>query len=98
MQHQDAEVSDITVVLRKECAEKLEETVEALRKHAMEIDETDPDNGVVSGTILADKLPHIKSWPCVEYVRVEFTYIADYPVGDARNQDAPDDAANDSED
>jgi hypothetical protein len=96
MEHRDAEVSDITVVLKAECAEKLDETVAALKGLGMEVEESDADNGVVEGTIDAGKLAEIKKWPCVEYVRVEFTYIADYPPGDARDKDgvetdAPDD-------
>ncbi|MDB5330073.1 MAG: hypothetical protein JWP03_1224 [Phycisphaerales bacterium] len=96
MEHQDAEVSDITVVLKAECAEKLDETVTALKGLGMEVEEVDDGNGVVEGTIDAGKLAAIKKWPCVEYVRVEFTYIADYPLGDARDKDgveadAPDD-------
>jgi hypothetical protein len=90
MEHQDAEVSDITVVLKAECAEKLDETVAALKKFGMEVEETDADNGVVEGTIDASKLAEIKKWPCVEYVRVEFTYVADYPPGDARDKDGRD--------
>ncbi len=98
MQHQDSQVSDITIVLKKECAEKIEETVNALRTLAMEIENTDPDNGVVEGTLAADHLPHIRTWPCVEYVRVEFTYIADYPPDDPRNLDPAEEGAEDSED
>jgi hypothetical protein len=92
MEHRDEEVSDVMVILKRECAEdKFDATVEALKKLAMEIDETDPDHGMVQGTICADKIDHVRKWPCVEYVRVDFTYIADYPVGDPRNKDEPDD-------
>ena len=87
MDHQDAEVSDITIVLKAECAEKLDASAAELKKLGMEIDETDADNGVIEGTIGADKVADVKKWPCVEYVRVEFTYVADYPPGDPRNLD-----------
>jgi hypothetical protein len=90
MPHQDAEVSDITIVLKKECAEKFYETVEQVQKLEMTVESTDADNGVIEGTILADKLGHIRAWPCVEYVRVDFTYIADSPPGGSRNQDTDD--------
>ena len=97
MEHQDAEVSDVYIVLKPECAEKLDETAGTLKKMGMDVDQVDADNGVVEGTIVADKVAEIRKWPCVEYVRVEFTYIADYPPGDSRNRDAPE-APEDSED
>lgn len=98
MEHRDAQISDITVVLKPHCAEsKLEETVAALKKLEMEVDDIDADNGVVEGSVAADKVAHIKQWECVQYVRVEFTYIADYPPGDPRNLD-PVDTGDDSED
>ncbi|HET6250987.1 MAG TPA: hypothetical protein VFE47_25080 [Tepidisphaeraceae bacterium] len=91
MEHQDAEVSDITIVLKKECADKFNATVEQVKNLDMTVESTDADNGVIEGTVPADKLSHIRAWPCVEYVRVDFTYIADYPPGDPRNRDKDDD-------
>ena len=87
MQHEDAEVSDLVVILKQECAEKFDDTVAALKRMGMEIESTDPDDGEVEGTIGADKVGEIRKWECVQYVRVDFTYIADYPPGDPRNQD-----------
>jgi hypothetical protein len=98
MEHEDAEVSDILVVLKAECAEKLGPTVDALKKLGMEVENTDADNGVIEGTLPTDKLAEIRKWECVQYVRVDFTYIADYPPGDPRNQDAAEEATGDSED
>lgn len=87
------------VEITAECAEKkLNETVDALKKAGMEIDEVDDVNGVVTGTVDAGKVAEIRSWPCVNYVRVEFTYIADYPPGDPRNEDPSDPAEEDSDD
>jgi hypothetical protein len=85
----DAEVSDVVIVLNQDCAEKLDETVSALKKMGMEVEQTDADNGVVEGTIAAGKVAEVRKWPCVQYVRVEFTYVADYPPGDPRNLDPP---------
>lgn len=98
MEHRDAELSDITVVLKAECAEKLDDTVAELRKLEMEIDQTDADNGIVEGTVRADKLANIRSFPCVQYVRVEFTYIADYPSDDPRNLDPADEGVIETDD
>lgn len=98
MEHQDAEVSDVVVVLRAECAEKLDETTQSLVKMGMQIEKTDSDNGVIEGTIGTDHVQSVKKWPCVEYVRIDFTYIADYPPGDPRNLDPVDTDDNDEED
>ena len=98
MEHRDAEVSDIVVVLKSECAEqKLDEIVAALKKLGMEIENTDADNGVVEGALDAQKVADVKKWVCVEYVRVEFTYIADYPPDDPRNLDPVGEEGEDSE-
>ena len=98
MEHQDAEVSDVTIVLKTECAEKLAETAGTLKTMGMAVEQIDADNGVVEGTIAADKVAEIRKWPCVQYVRVEFTYIAEYPPGDPRNLDPPEDHEEGSED
>ena len=98
MEHQDAEVSDVIIVLKAECCDKLDETADELKKLGMEIEKTDADNGIVEGTLGADKVGTIRKWPCVDYVRVDFTYIADYPPGDPRNLDPPEELMEDSED
>lgn len=98
MEHEDAEVSDVVVILKPECAEKLDATADALRKLGMEVENTDANNGVVEGTIPTDKIAAVKKWECVQYVRVEFTYIADYPPGDPRNLDPVGEESEDSED
>ncbi len=98
MEHQDAEVSDVIMVLKPECAEKLDDTAAALRKMGMEIEKTDGDNGVIEGTIGADKLDEIRKWPCVEYVRVDFTYVASYPADVPPNQAPAPGATEESED
>lgn len=87
------------VILKRECADgKFDETVQALAKMSMVVDETDPNTGSVQGTICADKVDAIRKWPCVEYVRVDFTYIADYPQGDPRNKDQADASTVEDED
>src|SRR5665213_397326 len=99
MQHRDAEVSDVVIVLKSECAaEKLPQTTDALKKLGMEIESIDEGNGVVCGTVDAGKVEEIRKWPCINYVRVESTYIADYPANDPRNQDPAEEPNEDSDD
>jgi hypothetical protein len=98
MPHEDAEVSDIVVILKQSCAEDMGKAVAELKKLGMEIESTDADNGAVEGTVGADKVATIRKWECVQYVRVDFTYVADYPPGDPRNLDPPESADEDSED
>ena len=99
MEHQDAQVSNVTVVLKPDFAEaKLSQTLDVLKGIGLTVDEVDEGNGVVTGTIDAGKLAVLKQTSCIDYVRVEFTYVADYPPGDPRNQDASADADEDSKD
>ena len=90
MEHQDAQISNVTVVLKPDFAEqKLPQTLDSLKTLGFTVDEVDEGNGVITGTIDAGKLAQLKQTACVDYVRVEFTYVADYPPGDPRNQDPP---------
>jgi len=89
MNHRDAEISDLVVVLKGDYADRQEEAERMLRGVGMEIRSVDEENGVVEGSIEAGRLLELKQLPCVEYVRSVFTYVADYPPGDPRDQDGP---------
>jgi hypothetical protein len=69
-------MSDVFVVLEAKCAEKLDDAVRELKKLGMHVTATDPNDGVVEGTIPTDKLVQLKQWDCVADVRIDFTYIA----------------------
>jgi hypothetical protein len=77
METNETEVSDIFVVLKKLCADRMDQSADELRKLGMEITSVDPDDGVVEGTLPADKLVDVKSCKCVEAVRIDFTYISE---------------------
>ncbi|MCC6424430.1 MAG: hypothetical protein IT447_13215 [Phycisphaerales bacterium] len=87
MNHCDAEISDLVVVLKGDYAERQDEAEKMLRDAGMQIRSSDQDNGVVEGSIETRHLHELKKLPCVEYVRSVFTYVADYPAGDPRDQD-----------
>jgi len=51
----------------------------------MDIRNVDENESVVEGSIDATKVKALEKLPCVEYVRVTFTYEAEYPPGDPRD-------------
>jgi hypothetical protein len=87
MNFNDAQMSDITVVLDKRWEENLKGAVEELKKSGMEVRNADDDNSVVEGVIESAKVHDLQKLDCVDYVRVAFSWIADYPPGDPRDQD-----------
>lgn len=92
MNHQDAYVSDITVVAEDLNRDDMIAVVEKLKTSGMEVDEVDHVKGVIEGTILADKVESLRKIDHVKYIRIELTYIADYPTGDPRDLDGPETA------
>jgi ABC-type phosphonate transport system ATPase subunit len=89
--HSDAEITEIVVVLATHYGNRMAEAVEKLKAAEMEIDRADDDNDIVEGTIESDKLDGLRKLDCVNYIRTVMTYIADYPPGDPRNKDGPED-------
>jgi hypothetical protein len=87
MYHRDAEISDIVVILDKRFENNLQGAVDCLKSAGMEIRAADDDNSVIEGSIDAAKVPELQKLDCVDYVRTVFTYFADYPPGDPRDQD-----------
>ena len=85
----DAYVSDITVILdaRYQDQPKTAEAVDILKSLGMEIRTIDEDQSVVEGAIDNSKIHELEHLDCVDYVRVAFTYAANYPPGDPRDRD-----------
>jgi hypothetical protein len=83
----DAVISDITVVLDQRYIDqpKTEEAVNMLKAAGMGIRSVDEDQSVVEGSIDACKVKELEHLDCVDYVRVTFTYEAEYPPGDPRD-------------
>jgi hypothetical protein len=90
MAYQDVEVSDIVIVADEPAADKIDDLAVTLKSIGVEIETVDHDNGVIEGTVEAIRVKIIKETPGVKFVRVVFTYVADYPMGDPRNQDSDD--------
>ena len=76
----------IIVLDEKGCA-AIQIACQCLKEVGLTIDEVKQDEGVVEGSICTDKVHHLKAVSGVAYVRSVFTYTADYPTGDPRDQD-----------
>ncbi len=88
MDHRDALISNITVVVDSSLADHdMKAAVDRLKSMGMEIDSVDEDNGVVEGVIEAAKVRGIEKMEGIDYVRTQYSYIADYPPGDPRDRD-----------
>lgn len=83
----DAQMSDITVVLDKRWEHNLPDAVDQLQKQGMAIRTANDEQSVVEGVIESRKVHDLQKLDCVDYVRTTFTWIADYPPGDPRDQD-----------
>lgn len=90
MNFHDAQMSDITVVLDKRWESDLEGAVKLLKDAGVEVRTADDDNSVVEGVVETAKVHALEKLDCVDYVRTTFTWIADYPAGDPRDQDKVD--------
>jgi hypothetical protein len=89
MEPTDPEISDITIVIRTPFADDLRPVVARLKALGVEIEDINEDEGVIEGNVLAAKVAEIQKLPCVQSVRIDFTYVPDYPAGDSRASDAP---------
>jgi hypothetical protein len=87
MAHQDAELSDVVVVLVDEPGMTTEDAASKLRDLGLTVSDVDEANGVVEGTIETAKIKALIQLEFVKYVRNVFNYIADHPPGDPRNLD-----------
>jgi|HubBroStandDraft_6_1064221.scaffolds.fasta_scaffold979907_1 hypothetical protein len=96
MEHRDAELSDIEVVLEELLGITPEQAAEKLKTAGLCLSNVDQENCIIEGTIDACKVNSLKEIDFVKYVRVVFTYIADFPPGDPRNCD-PDNEDKDPE-
>jgi hypothetical protein len=90
MNFNDAQMSDITVVLDKRWESDLEGAVKILKENGVDVRSADDDSSVVEGVVESSKIHTLEKLDCVDYVRTTFTWIADYPAGDPRDQDKAD--------
>jgi hypothetical protein len=82
----DAEVCDVTVILKREYEDRMAEAVEQLKKAGMQVRNADDDNSVVEGSIDSCNIHALEQLDAVQYVRKVMTYNAEYPAGDPRDK------------
>ena len=85
MAHQDAELSDVVVVLVDEPGMTTEDAANKLRDLGLAVSDVNENDAVVQGTIETDRIKSLKALKFVKYVRNVFNYMADYPPGDAES-------------
>ncbi|MGD0766799.1 MAG: hypothetical protein ABSB42_01100 [Tepidisphaeraceae bacterium] len=91
MAHQDAELSDVVVVLVDEPGMTTQDAANKLRNLGLAVSDFDEADGVVQGTIETERIRSLEQLEFVKHVRNVFNYIADYPTGDPRNLDKDED-------
>lgn len=91
MNHRDAEMTEVLVVLDELDDEQTMRVVEMLKAVGLEVFKVDNDESVVDGTIESDKVRSLKDVEKVRFVRSILTYTVDYPPGDPRDKDGPED-------
>jgi hypothetical protein len=77
MLERQEEVSDVEIVLKDTGPAGNSKAVDALRAHGLHVTDVDDADGVVEGTISADRVEELKRLPCVAYLRDVFTYVAE---------------------
>jgi hypothetical protein len=87
MNFNDAQMSDITVVIDKRWVDNLAAALEDLKKAGVDVRIADDEKSVVEGVVESAKVKDLEKLDCVDYVRTTFSWIADYPPGDPRDQD-----------
>jgi hypothetical protein len=77
MLERQEEVCDVEIVLKDNFPGGNDAALAALREHGLHVSDVADADGVVEGTIPADRLDELKRLPCVGYVRDVFTYVAE---------------------
>jgi len=85
--HQDAYISDVVVVVDTCEGRTFDDVLNQVKQCGLDVRDIDPDNCTIEGSVDAGKVKTIDDLPGVEYVRSVFTYVADYPPDDPRDQD-----------
>lgn len=91
MNHRDAEITEVVVVLDDLDDAQTNRVVEQLKSVGLEVSKVNNEESIVEGAIDSTRLGELKKCDSVRYVRNVLTYTVDYPPGDPRDQDGPED-------
>ena len=95
MNHMDAERAEVVVMLDELGDEDFQKLLKELEGLGMEVYKVDRDEDLIDGSVDLSRLEDLKRVPHVRYVRNVLTYTVDYPAGDPRDKDGPDDDGDD---
>ncbi|MDB5302040.1 MAG: hypothetical protein JWO87_3703 [Phycisphaerales bacterium] len=98
MNHHDGEVTDVVIVLDDLNDEQTQEVVGHLKCAGLAVSGVNNDTSTVEGSIDSQKVHDLKKVANVRYVRSVMTYTVDYPPGDPRDKDGPEDVCDEQED
>ena len=87
MNHRDQSVSEVTIVIKPAFADRLTDVVEQLNEAGVGISNINEDVCAIEGSCESNRVCVIERMEFVDAVRTTFSYIADYPPGDSRDQD-----------
>jgi hypothetical protein len=82
----DAQITDITITLKKAFEDRLHDALEMLKAAGLDVSNADDDTSVIEGSVEISRLTIVEGLECVEYVRRVMTYNVDYPAGDPRDR------------
>jgi len=88
MNHHDAEITDVVVVLDCRNQMAMDDSVARCKSLGMEVVDINAEEGVIEGSIDSARVAELKTVPGVSYIRSVFTYTADYPANDPRDMDS----------
>jgi hypothetical protein len=98
MNHHDGEVTDVVIVLDDLNDEQTQEVVTHLKSAGLAVSTVNNDTSTVEGSIDSQKVHDLKKVAKVRYVRSVMSYTVDYPPGDPRDQDGPEEECDEQED
>jgi hypothetical protein len=97
MNHNDAEITDVIIVLECEGQAAVDESIGMLKGLGLAVADINADEGVIEGSVDAGRVNELKKVVGVRYVRSVFTYTADFPTGDPRDLDGAEDVIDEQE-
>ncbi len=98
MNHHDAEITDVVIVLDELDDEQTLAVVKKLEAAGLNVTSVNHDISTVEGSIRSEKVHGLHHVEKVRYVRSVMTYTADYPPGDPRDADGPQEQCDECED